>query len=86
MSQREAMHYIREITERDGWGHLMREVGSILAEQADKTSGDKSSALFSCSNTIHALDQLFEACGKFDYKAYAGPDEYHDLLGLTAPR
>ncbi|MDA9934366.1 hypothetical protein N9B88_01225 [Rubripirellula sp.] len=61
---------MRTLVQEMGWGEFMRHVGSLMAEQSDKTSGDRSSALFACSNTVHALVKAWDGCGNFEY-----PDE-----------
>jgi len=63
----EQLKEMRTLVQEMGWGEFMRNVGSLMAEQADKTNGDQSSALFACANTIHALIEAWDGCGKFEY-------------------
>lgn len=60
---------MRRLVQEMGWGQFMRDVGSLMAEQADKTGGEQSGNLFECSRTIHCLNEFFEKCGKFEYPA-----------------
>jgi hypothetical protein len=65
---------LRTLVQKMGWGEFMSHVGSLLAEQADKTDGDQSSALFACSRTVHALRDAWDGCGRFTY-----PEDMVDL-------
>lgn len=58
---------MRTLVQKMGWHHFMMDVGSLLAEQADKTSGKQSSMLFAASNTVHALSEAWTDCGRFEY-------------------
>jgi len=58
---------MRSMVERLGWGEFMLHVGSLMAEQSDKVGEEQSSKLFSCSNTIHALDKFFQELNTFEY-------------------
>jgi hypothetical protein len=60
---------MRTLVQEMGWGEFMMHVGSLMAEQADKTTGSQSSALFACSSTVHALREPWFGCGKFKYPA-----------------
>lgn len=63
----EDLKILRTLIQNNGWGNFMSNVGSLMAEQADKTTGSQSSALFACSNTVHALDEAWDGCGYFKY-------------------
>lgn len=70
---------MRTLVQEMGWGEFMMHVGSLMAEQADKTRGEQSSALFACSNTIFALQEPWHECGRFQY-----PDDMtHATKGTT---
>lgn len=58
---------MRTLVQEMGWGEFMMHVGSLMAEQADRTTGDQSSALFACSNTVHSLRKPWFGCGRFKY-------------------
>ena len=58
---------LRTLVQKMGWQEFMMHVGSLMAEQADKTAGSQSSALFACSNTVHALREAWDGCGRFTY-------------------
>lgn len=58
---------MRTLVQEMGWGEFMGHVGSLMAEQADKTSGDQSDTLFRCSTTVHSLGEIWSKCGKFQY-------------------
>ena len=88
LTQEELWH-MRALIQRIGWGKFMRHVGSLMAEQADKVARDSEQDvnLFQCSNTIHALDQFFQKCGYFDYRAMGGlvPAEHRAVLEANPP-
>lgn len=65
---------LRTLVQKMGWQEFMMHVGSLMAEQADKTDGDQSSALFACSRTVHALRDAWAGCGRFTY-----PEDMVDL-------
>lgn len=81
-ASQEDLWRLRGLIQRVGWGEFMRDVGSLMGEQCDKTDGEQSSNLFNCSNTIHALDRVFEKCGTFDYRPSRGmiPEEYRKFI------
>lgn len=58
---------LRTLVQKMGWAEFMGHVGSLLAEQADKTEGSQSGALAASSCTIHALRQVWQGCGTFTY-------------------
>jgi hypothetical protein len=43
---------LRTLIQKMGWGEFMSHVGSLLAEQADKTDGDQSGALSTDSESF----------------------------------
>lgn len=63
----EQLKQMRILVSQLGWGEFMRNVGSLMAEQADKTSGEQETNLFNCSRTIHTLNPFFEKCRGFEY-------------------
>lgn len=67
MNRDEQIKKLRTLVQDMGWGLFMRDVGSLMAEQSDKTDGEQSGNLFQCSTTIHALDEFFQKCGRFTY-------------------
>lgn len=77
----EQLWQLRALATDLGWGEFMEHVRGIMAEQADRLSdGDQANELLSCSQTIGALGQFFEKCGRYDYlRDPLTPDEY---LGL----
>jgi hypothetical protein len=80
--------YLRAIIQRIGWGKFMCNVGSLMAEQADKVECDseQDKNLFQCSNTVYALDPFFQKCGHFDYRRLdLVPEEYKPLLEANPP-
>jgi hypothetical protein len=66
---------LRTLIHIHGWGNLMSTIGSLLAEEADKTSGEQSSCLFNCSNTVFALMPFWKACGGYLYPKSMVGDE-----------
>lgn len=80
---------LRAWIQRIGWGPFMRHIGSIMAEQADKVKrgSEQDGSLFSCSNTIHALDEFFQKCGHFDYLKMRDmlPEEHIAVLEANPP-
>lgn len=58
---------LRTIIHKYGWSDVMMTIGSLMAEQADKTAGDQSGALFASSSTMHALSDVWAGCGRFSY-------------------
>jgi hypothetical protein len=63
---------IRTLVQDLGWGEFMNHVASIMAEQADKTKGEQSTALATCATTLHALQEAWQKCGKFQYPPEIG--------------
>jgi hypothetical protein len=63
----EELRQLRIIIQQNGWGSFMSNIGSLMAEQADKTEGNQSGALFAGSSTIHALKDCWNACGFLEY-------------------
>lgn len=63
----EQLKLLRSLCSEMGWGPMMHHIGCLMAEQADKTSGDQSGNLFECSRTLHSLSPFFEKCGTFTY-------------------
>jgi hypothetical protein len=61
------LRIMRSLIQKIGWSEVMMNIGSILAEQGDKTEGDQGSALRACSQTVHALHSAWEGCGTFEY-------------------
>jgi hypothetical protein len=82
---------LRAINQKCGWGEFMLHVGSLMAEQADKVARDseEDKNLFQCSVTIHALDEFFQKCGRFDYisfgKMFSIEKEFMDILERYNP-
>jgi hypothetical protein len=60
---------MRTLVQEMGWSQFMSHVGSLMAEQSDKTSGRQSSYLNRCSTLLHWAEMRanFEACGHFTY-------------------
>lgn len=58
---------LRLLTSRLGWGKFMYHLGCLMAEQGDKLETDQGAALRACSRTIHALQEPFNSCGRFEY-------------------
>lgn len=73
----EHLAQLRKLVSDLSWGEVMYHVAGIMAEQADKTLGDQSSALFACSNTIRALSSFFMGCGSYEYPKGMLPKEDH---------
>lgn len=66
---------MRILVQQMGWGPFMRHVGSLMAEQSDRVpDGPQATALRACSRTVHALNEPFTECGKFQYP----PDKVED--------
>jgi hypothetical protein len=51
-----------------GWEAFMMNIGSLMAEQVDKTPESQSTALFRTSDFIHAMKDIWKDCGTFEYK------------------
>lgn len=58
---------MRTLVQEMGWEAFMMHVGSLMAEQADKTPPPQSGALFSASRMIHILPSIWTECGTFQY-------------------
>jgi hypothetical protein len=58
---------LRGLLQKTGWGEFMRHIGSLMAEQVDKSNRETGDKLFECSRTIHALNPFFAECGRFLY-------------------
>jgi hypothetical protein len=63
----EQLKEMRTLVQDMGWEEFMSHVGSLMAEQSDKTSGSQSGALSACARTLHALKTAWAGCGHFKY-------------------
>lgn len=59
MNEQENLRLLRQLVTKMGWKRFFSEVGSILAEQADKCSGDISSKLFTFSQNMFVLTKIW---------------------------
>ena len=69
------LRQMRTLVQDMGWHDFMRHVAGLMAEQSDRTTGEQSSALFACCNTVNALREVWQGCGQFEY-----PPEMVDSL------
>lgn len=79
---------IRGIIQKSSWSEFMGHIAGIMAEQADKVQrgSEQDKNLYECSNTIYALNNFFEKCGRFDYRNNKlTPEEFKTILNQYAP-
>lgn len=58
---------MRTLIQEMGWEAFMMHVGSLMAEQSDRTPAEQSGALHSASRMIHILPDVWKGCGTFEY-------------------